>query len=51
MQIEKVDFVSFLTQDIARAKQFYSEILGSSACALWLGARDPESRRHYRAEH
>jgi catechol 2,3-dioxygenase-like lactoylglutathione lyase family enzyme len=27
MQIEKVDFVSFLTQDIARAKRFYSEVL------------------------
>jgi catechol 2,3-dioxygenase-like lactoylglutathione lyase family enzyme len=28
MQVEKVDFVSFLTQDIPRAKHFYSEILG-----------------------
>ncbi len=28
MQVEKVDFVSFLTQDIARAKAFYSETLG-----------------------
>jgi catechol 2,3-dioxygenase-like lactoylglutathione lyase family enzyme len=28
MQVEKVDFVSFLTQDISRAKRFYSEILG-----------------------
>lgn len=28
LQIERVDFVSFLTQDIPRAKQFYSEILG-----------------------
>ena len=28
MQVERVDFVSFLTQDMARAKQFYSEILG-----------------------
>jgi catechol 2,3-dioxygenase-like lactoylglutathione lyase family enzyme len=28
MQVEKVDFVSFLTQDIPRAKQFYSETLG-----------------------
>ena len=28
MQVEKVDFVSFLTQDIPRAKQFYSEVLG-----------------------
>ena len=28
MQVEHVDFVSFLTQDIPRAKQFYSEILG-----------------------
>jgi catechol 2,3-dioxygenase-like lactoylglutathione lyase family enzyme len=28
MQVERVDFVSFLTQDIARAKQFYTEVLG-----------------------
>ncbi len=28
MQVERVDFVSFFTQDIPRAKQFYSEILG-----------------------
>ena len=28
MNVERVDFVSFLTQDIARAKQFYSEVLG-----------------------
>jgi catechol 2,3-dioxygenase-like lactoylglutathione lyase family enzyme len=28
MDIERVDFVSFLTQDIPRAKQFYSEVLG-----------------------
>jgi catechol 2,3-dioxygenase-like lactoylglutathione lyase family enzyme len=28
MQVEHVDFVSFLTQDIARAKHFYSEVLG-----------------------
>jgi catechol 2,3-dioxygenase-like lactoylglutathione lyase family enzyme len=28
MQVEHVDFVSFLTQDIARAKEFYSEVLG-----------------------
>ena len=28
MRVEKVDFVSFLTQDIARAKHFYSEVLG-----------------------
>ena len=28
MQVERVDFVSFLTQDIPRAKHFYSEILG-----------------------
>jgi catechol 2,3-dioxygenase-like lactoylglutathione lyase family enzyme len=26
--VERVDFVSFLTQDIPRAKQFYSELLG-----------------------
>jgi catechol 2,3-dioxygenase-like lactoylglutathione lyase family enzyme len=28
MQVERVDFVSFLTQDIARAKRFYGETLG-----------------------
>ncbi len=28
MEVERVDFVSFLTQDIARAKRFYSETLG-----------------------
>jgi catechol 2,3-dioxygenase-like lactoylglutathione lyase family enzyme len=28
MQVERVDFVSFLTQDIPRAKEFYSEVLG-----------------------
>jgi catechol 2,3-dioxygenase-like lactoylglutathione lyase family enzyme len=28
MQVERVDFVSFLTQDIARARRFYSEVLG-----------------------
>jgi len=28
MQVEHVDFLSFLTQDIARAKEFYSEVLG-----------------------
>jgi catechol 2,3-dioxygenase-like lactoylglutathione lyase family enzyme len=28
MEVEHVDFVSFLTQDIARAKHFYSEVLG-----------------------
>jgi catechol 2,3-dioxygenase-like lactoylglutathione lyase family enzyme len=28
IQIERVDFVSFLTQDIKRAKQFYEETLG-----------------------
>ena len=28
MQVEHVDFVSFLTQDIPRAKQFYCEVLG-----------------------
>jgi catechol 2,3-dioxygenase-like lactoylglutathione lyase family enzyme len=28
MEIEKVDFVSVLTQDIPRAKRFYSETLG-----------------------
>ena len=28
MKVEHVDFISFLTQDIPRAKGFYSEILG-----------------------
>ena len=28
MKIEHVDFVSFLTQDIQRAKHFYAEVLG-----------------------
>jgi catechol 2,3-dioxygenase-like lactoylglutathione lyase family enzyme len=28
MHVERVDFVSFLTEDIARAKHFYSEVLG-----------------------
>jgi catechol 2,3-dioxygenase-like lactoylglutathione lyase family enzyme len=28
IDVERVDFVSFLTQDIPRAKQFYSELLG-----------------------
>jgi catechol 2,3-dioxygenase-like lactoylglutathione lyase family enzyme len=28
MQVERVDFVSFLTQDIARAKEFYAGTLG-----------------------
>jgi catechol 2,3-dioxygenase-like lactoylglutathione lyase family enzyme len=28
MQVERVDFVSFLTQDISRARQFYSQVLG-----------------------
>jgi catechol 2,3-dioxygenase-like lactoylglutathione lyase family enzyme len=28
MQVERVDFVSVLTQDIARARSFYSEVLG-----------------------
>ena len=28
MQVEHVDFVSFLTQDIARAKDFYSDVIG-----------------------
>jgi catechol 2,3-dioxygenase-like lactoylglutathione lyase family enzyme len=27
MDVERVDFVSFLTQDIARAKRFYAETL------------------------
>ena len=28
MQVEHVDFVSFLTADIPRAKEFYSDVLG-----------------------
>jgi catechol 2,3-dioxygenase-like lactoylglutathione lyase family enzyme len=28
MQVERVDFVSFFTQDLARAKRFYTEVLG-----------------------
>src|SRR5919204_3267102 len=28
LEVEKVDFVSFLTQDIQRAKRFYGETLG-----------------------
>jgi catechol 2,3-dioxygenase-like lactoylglutathione lyase family enzyme len=28
MQVERVDFVSFLTQDLARARDFYTEVLG-----------------------
>jgi catechol 2,3-dioxygenase-like lactoylglutathione lyase family enzyme len=28
MQVERVDFVSVLTQDILRAKRFYTEVLG-----------------------
>ncbi len=28
MKVERVDFVSVLTQDIARAKRFYAETLG-----------------------
>ena len=28
MKVERVDFVSFLTQDIARARRFYGETLG-----------------------
>jgi predicted enzyme related to lactoylglutathione lyase len=28
MDVERVDFVSVLTQDLGRAKQFYSETLG-----------------------
>jgi len=28
VQVEKVDFVSFLTQDIPRARRFYSETIG-----------------------
>ena len=28
MRVEHVDFVSVLTQDLARARQFYSDVLG-----------------------
>src|SRR5262245_55573157 len=28
MQVEQVDFISFLTRDIPRAREFYSEVLG-----------------------
>jgi catechol 2,3-dioxygenase-like lactoylglutathione lyase family enzyme len=28
IDVERVDFVSFLTQDMPRAKQFYAEVLG-----------------------
>jgi catechol 2,3-dioxygenase-like lactoylglutathione lyase family enzyme len=28
MQVERVDFVSLLTQDLPRAKRFYTEVLG-----------------------
>jgi catechol 2,3-dioxygenase-like lactoylglutathione lyase family enzyme len=28
MEVERVDFVSFLTRDIARARRFYTEVLG-----------------------
>jgi catechol 2,3-dioxygenase-like lactoylglutathione lyase family enzyme len=28
MQVERVDFVGFLTQDIQRAKRFYTDVLG-----------------------
>lgn len=28
MHVEQVDFVSFLTQDLARAKRFYTGVLG-----------------------
>ncbi len=28
MQVERVDFVSFFTQDISRAKRFYADVLG-----------------------
>ena len=28
MQVERVDFVSFLTQDLPRARRFYTEVLG-----------------------
>jgi predicted enzyme related to lactoylglutathione lyase len=28
MEVERVDFVSFFTQDIPRSKQFYSEVIG-----------------------
>ena len=30
MELERVDFVGFLTQDVQRAKRFYTEVLGLS---------------------
>src|ERR687884_457525 len=30
MQVQRVDFVGFLTQDVQRAKRFYAEVLGLS---------------------
>ncbi len=37
IDVERVDFLSFLTQDIPRAKRFYSEILG---LAIESGGKD-----------
>ena len=31
MNVERVDFVSFLTQDLQRAQRFYTEVLGLEA--------------------
>ena len=43
MQVERIDFVSFFTEDIPRAKRFYSEVLGleleSEGTATWSSAR------------
>ena len=42
MRVEHVDFVSFLTRDIARAKHFYTEVLGLEVETE--GERDMEFR-------
>jgi predicted enzyme related to lactoylglutathione lyase len=44
MDVERVDFLSVLTQDIARAERFYHEVLGTiptSVCRqAWF--KDPD---------
>lgn len=42
MDVERVDFVSFLTQDLARARHFYTEVLGLEVETA--GASDMELR-------
>ena len=46
MQVEQVDFVSVLTQDIPRAKQFYGETLGLKVTELDVGAPQPLLELH-----